>query len=321
MPNASNIASPLTIIAYGRSGTSLLSAILEHSDNVDFVGETTELICSIWRGAETSAMIVRRNIDASDELSVNDFCTRAVQRMFLDMFPSEKPLWLQKPIGMPECFWLLNDIGIDSKTWYWNVLKSSFPEGKYLTILRNPIDVAVSAHLYWGFNIADIVAQLAELTKIITHPDSLVRYAVSYDRIMSSPKRTIMDLCKYLGIPFKKSMLVAMYEDHVPRDRERDAKTLTRQSTADILSQITHSPEYANMLHLTGAMWRRFNIEPNDFFEESRYVRSLNKAAADGPVRHWRAAHARKLALIDKAKEPVRWALKRLRRIQRLGQA
>jgi hypothetical protein len=68
-------------------------------------------------------------------------------------------------------------------------------------------------------------------------------------------------------------------------------------------------------------MWRRFNIEPNDFFEESRYVRSLNKAAANGPMRHWRAAHARKLALIDKAKEPARWALKRLRRIQRLGQA
>jgi len=314
MPNRDNIASPLTIISYGRSGTSLLSSILERSEAVDFVGETAQLIFSVWRGAETSSEIVRRDIGTEYTVSPTDFCAAAVRAVFLEVFPSQKPLWLQKPIGIPECFWWFKETGVDAKTWYWNALKNSFPDGKYLTILRNPIDVAVSAYLYWGFSIPEIVAQLGEIADIITHPDSLVEHAVVYDEIMANPKKAINGLCKYLNIAFKRSMLGALYEDHVPQDPQRRKERLTSQAVLEIIGQIKQAPEYSNMLHSTALLWRKFGVEPQNFYDESRYVKNISGGSLNSPLKHWRDAHDKKLAALNKAKTPARWGMKLVRR-------
>ena len=177
MPNAANVDRPITIVSYGRSGTSLLSGLLSAHPKADFVGETAPMVSLTWLAAERSIGIVRRNLHHPREVVVpdNESCASAVQGAFLKLFPSDAPFWIQKPIGIPPTFWLMPETIEEKARWYWNVFKQSFSQGKYLTILRDPFEVTISAHNYWKFLIPIIVDQLAEMATIITHRDSLIK--------------------------------------------------------------------------------------------------------------------------------------------------
>lgn len=271
MPNVNNICSPITLISYGRSGTSLLSSILEYSKDIDFLGETAPLIFNTWRGAESSYGIVRQNLCDDAHIINKNFCGIAVQKLFLGIFPSDKTFWLQKPIGIPECFWILKELGIDTKSWYWSVLKSSFPNGKFITILRNPIDAAISSHLYWNFPINDIVSQIGEMAEIINHPDSLVKYAISYKELIKKPKYSISKMCKYLNIGFKMSMLEPLKYQHAPQIHDIINMNVREKKNLDIFEEVVSTPAYSAMIESVSSVWERFKLSPDGFTSESKY--------------------------------------------------
>ena len=267
MPSENNVTSPINLVSFGRSGTSLISAMLYASPEIDFVGETAQLIFFTWLAAERSLNIVRTNLHGSAPVARDDFCAAAVRGAFRAVFPSSRSRWLQKPIGVPEAFWLQKATGVDCAEWYWTAMNASFPDALTFTVLRNPIDVAVSAHLYWGYDCREIVAQLGEMADLIVHPRSRVAFAVDFNALTKEPSRQIQIMCERLHLDFAPSMLDAMNQAHAerqPADKDKIAMTLAK---------VLAAPALDVSLAKVAAMWRAFGYESGDFRQESRYTR------------------------------------------------
>ncbi|OLP56956.1 hypothetical protein BJF92_20790 [Rhizobium rhizosphaerae] len=265
MPNPANINTPFTLISFGRSGTSLVSSVLDHHPAVDFIGETAQTIFFGWMAAEQSNGVVRRNVDRDQVFDLDAFCARAVQGLFSHLFPSEKRFWLHKPIGIPQAIW--HFAGDDFPAWYWNVLHQSFPGSTTFTILRNPMDVAVSARLYWGFDSEEIVQQLAQMAELIIHPHSSVRFAVNYHDFARDPATQVPKLCEQLGIDYQPQMLDAFKIKHV--EHRQDAGAI---ETA--VEEILAVQDLERYLERIAAMWRTFGPEPGSFLKTSKYLRA-----------------------------------------------
>ena len=262
MPNELNIKSPITLISYGRSGTSLISNIMGMNSDVHFVGETASLAFFTALGLEVSKDIVDSNVP---DLTVKS--SECIRLLFLHLFKSEKARWFQKPIGIPEAFNTLHYKTEDEQNvWYWNVLKEAFPEAIYLTVLRNPIDVVVSSALYWGFNVTATMIQLARMAEIITHPLSLVSYAVLYDDLVAHPKREISELCRWARLDYSDDMLRAMDVKHVPSASNIDIERAA-------LVSVIQSVELPMMTDSISKMWRSFGYDRVSFREDSEYVK------------------------------------------------
>src|SRR5262245_25789199 len=131
MPNVVNIDHPATLIGYGRSGTSLVHKCFEAHPEFDVVGESAELIFSVWHACELTRNIVRGEwINSSEaQRTPEQQWKDAVQSVFLTMFKSERKYWLQKPISLPSCFDFRSDWGTNMPkfcSWYWDVLSFTF---------------------------------------------------------------------------------------------------------------------------------------------------------------------------------------------------
>jgi len=201
LPNISNIDSPVTLISYGRSGSSLLSKIFELHPDFSLVGETGNFIYDLWKGYEFSAGGLAPSIKDGRWVPDDERAGRMVREAFLSCFPDEKEKWFHKPIGVP--------IALSSKfneeewdkaaTWYWNVINASFPKAKFFTILRHPFDVVLSAKSYWGYDEADIWWNYGLMSYLLAHPLSKIEYVISYEEMVADPA------VSGLKIAYKKS--------------------------------------------------------------------------------------------------------------------
>src|SRR5881392_2281706 len=88
MPNESNIGSPISLVAHGRSGTSLLFRAFGKLADVDCVGETANMIFTTWRALDQIAGITRYGVIPNPHYKQD--AARLVRNAFLQIFPSEK---------------------------------------------------------------------------------------------------------------------------------------------------------------------------------------------------------------------------------------
>lgn len=263
------ISSPISIVSYGRSGTSLLSWVLGNHPDVDFIGETAQMVFWTWLAVEQSHTVVRTNGDKPQAVTRESavFCGEAVRSVFRGLFPSTKKYILQKPIGMPEAFWYLKLKKIECAAWYWNALNHSFPDGKFLTILRNPLDVAISAALFWNVPLRDVLLQLGEMADLITHKDSKIDYAVEYDRLVAEPEAQIRALCRHLSLDFHPAMLEALATRHVPQKEDVNYGAASAE-----LNKCIESEEARAALRKIEAMWARFGADPANIRKNAKYL-------------------------------------------------
>ena len=102
MPNADNIACPITLIANGRSGTSLVMHILGDHPDVDACGETQQVLTGVWHAAERMKGIIRPDQTLDQDAPHDVRCGKAVRAAFLATFPDTGAAeWFHKPIGVP----------------------------------------------------------------------------------------------------------------------------------------------------------------------------------------------------------------------------
>jgi hypothetical protein len=259
--------SPITIVAYGRSGTSLLSKIFHHHAEVDFIGETAQLVFWNWVGAENSLTVVRKNIGGSGPLPYDEFCGESVRCVLRGLVPSPRKHVVHKPIGIPQAFWFLKSKKIECGDWYWRVLSNSFPSGRFLTILRNPIDVAISGSAYWVTDVGNLFRQLGEMADLITHRDSRIAYAVEYDRLVAEPEAQIRALCDQVSLDFRPSMLRATEIRHVPQKDGTDLRPAIAQ-----MREIVRTEAGQDTLRRVSAMWEKFGSDPSKILSDSRYL-------------------------------------------------
>ena len=154
MPNAENISAPTNIHGIGRSGTTLLQNILGATGDLQICNETPPLVFAPYRGGElTPGSADRDAAPASAGVA-------AVHAALCAVLPSGKRRWCQKLGGIPKFIgWdMINDADRHYATepypfpytWYWQVLRESFPDSTDVLILRDYRDVIISRHQYLG---------------------------------------------------------------------------------------------------------------------------------------------------------------------------
>lgn len=252
MPNVQNIASPVTLISYGRSGSSLLSKIFELHPDFSMVGETGNFMFDLWKGYEFSTGQFAPSIEDGQWIADDVRAGRMVRASFLSCFPDDKKKWFHKPIGVP--------IAVSSKfteedwdkaaTWYWNAINSSFPKAKFFTILRHPFDVVLSAKSYWGFDEGAIWWNYGFMSYLLLHPLCPVEYAISYEEMVLDPESIIKSLFDYIEVPFHEKIMHAFTTVHASsKGREYVASNkFARKNEWSQLDKREINPKYLDII-------------------------------------------------------------------------
>jgi hypothetical protein len=229
MPNVRNIASPISLISPGRSGTTLLSAIFERHPGCSVCGETVDLVFDLWNAAQRSFSHITPELTAAPFGSSDDRTAVFVRQGFLSLLADNKTFWFHKPIGIPFSFspaLLQVDSWDERADSYWTVMGTVFPGAKCFTVLRHPWDIVLSYKHRFDMDEQTCWAVLGFLAHIIEHPKSMVRYAVSYEALVTDSDATLRSLLSFLGVPYHPDMREAFDTVHTRvADRESSCGT------------------------------------------------------------------------------------------------
>jgi hypothetical protein len=267
MPSPDNAGSPITLVSFGRSGSSLIANAFERHPEFSNAGETVNLIIGTWRAVELANPVLNASIEDGRYVTGDVRAARLVRQALATTVPSDRPRWFQKPIGVPvgitEIF--SNDEWDEAATWYWKVFAQSFPGARYFTILRNPFDVILSARDYWGYDEATLWWSLGLMSHLLSHPSSLVKYAVRFEDLVRDPRDTVGALFEHLEVPFHEDVMAAFSQVHVPaKGREQLAPgAVSRRSDWDGLDpSAAQSGRYpTRFLGPVLALFEKFDID------------------------------------------------------------
>lgn len=91
------------------------------------------------------------------------------------------------------------------------LLKSLFPEAKFIHIIRDVRDYCLSIHKAWNKNIFraaqrwnDSIVKCRKNSKIL---DDTAYLEVKYENIIDDPEKNIISICKFLNIPYESNMV------------------------------------------------------------------------------------------------------------------
>lgn len=217
MPNRNNITAPFSLIAYGRSGTSLLFKAFAARSDMDCTGETGNLIFTSWRALEQISGITRYG--KIEEMDYRVDGAKLVRGAFLNIFPSDKPLWMQKPIGTPKMMWDFPSGDLDGFIdWYWMVFNSAFPKARKFSIIRHPNDVYLSAKKFWNFADDAIFRTQWIMNRILMHRHAGLRHLMTFEGLIAAPEDGMKALMDSLELTFDPNMMDAFAQLHVPSE-------------------------------------------------------------------------------------------------------
>lgn len=270
MPNPDNITSPVTLVSYGRSGTSLVHRVLGAHPEVDACGETQPLIFGTWEATSRVRHVIRRDTHLPGGVDFDARCAKAVRAVFLAHFDApEKPRWAHKPINLPYTFDRRQKDNprkmaraLDS---YWPIMNACFPDAANITVLRHPYDVALSAQAYWGHPIERIWRHIVRMAAVIDHADSPIRFAVSHARMSQEPEAEIARLLDHVGLSHDPACFAASDMVYVGK-RGAGAKPKAKM-TDHVARAFSHKDRWSELdrssftdadHEVLTAMWARF---------------------------------------------------------------
>lgn len=207
MPNASNADSPITLLGIGRSGTTLLEGAFRAHPNVQSIGESADIIFSTANGAQHSGIPSRNKFSSAAE-----YTGFVVRQLLVAIEPSPKERWFHKPAGVPKLIpWARlpgeKSAGGFPLEWYWQVLESAFPNGKYLACLRNPWDVVLSWERFRGWEQKHLWRDVLITYRIVSYRFEKFSKVFIFDDFISHPKETLELVFNSVDLPMLDSAL------------------------------------------------------------------------------------------------------------------
>jgi len=220
MPHPENILTPIVLIAPHRSGTSLVANAFDRHPCCSYAGETANLIFQAWDAVALAANNIPPLQEAGQWVADDERAARVVRRTMLTAVPNDRSEWFQKPLGIPRALSARfgNDAWDAAGTYYWRVLRQSFPQARYFTVLRPPCDVVLSISELWGFDQGAAWWAVGFMAALLLHPDSPVTHAVVFEELIADPATTLRRLCDHVRLPFDEAMLGAFTTIHAPSD-------------------------------------------------------------------------------------------------------
>lgn len=218
-----NLLAPLVIIGAGRSGSSLLRAMLEAHPQIAMQGETAFAAPRLWdivwetsAAAEARSLRLRRFPDKlylheAEERQTALGLVREVFDRILQITTSPKPFWGFKEI------WMSQDLRLD-----WARYDEIFPAANYLHLIRDPFTFARSA-ADWKrtpFTLQELQDQLGYWVGYLQTNrvrQTTGRYALMvYEQLAREPCATLAPVLEQFGIPWDDACLTACSKKHVP---------------------------------------------------------------------------------------------------------
>lgn len=215
MPNAANITKPITMLGIWRSGTSVISKVIEAHPQVFFMGETFNLILGPWAGAYNTLGTM-----PITERELPKKCGDATRYLFCKIAPSRQERWLHKPLGTPMKLFL-NKNPEDPHEYVWRMFSYTFPMARYFIMLRNPCDVVVSQGERWWWSEKERWKIMNSFANWMMHHSSKVDYAIDYSNFLHNTRIVIEDLFEYLELDFHEACMKPTTYVHVPNDDKR----------------------------------------------------------------------------------------------------
>jgi len=254
MPSLDNILSPFAIVGNDCSGTSLVSRALGNHCQCTNIGETVDLVHSVWKSLEL--------FPAKRQLEIPD----AIRHHFLRLFPSRSQYWLHSPVGIPMAKSIF-DNEQNFLDWFWDVLERVFPKAKYFTVLQHPLDVLVSSNESLG-TLESTINSNRLAARIVTHPRSQVMYAVNYRDLVQDPRNRVAQLLEYLGMEFEESCLepfnvapVANGPNETQHPHESNPHIADWFSQRDRWERIPRSSITTEYREAVDACWAKFDFD------------------------------------------------------------
>lgn len=189
-----NEYSPIFVCGMFRSGTSLTEQILASHSNVSSGGELT-LLSDIIKRCER--LFPREFNDKQLLRSVAQEYQAGIKRLF----PSASVVTDKNPNNFI----------------YLGLLKTIFPNAKFVCTIRNPLDVCLSVYfqhlsnqLPYGHDLLSIAHYFNQYVKILMHwksimPDNL--HIVEYETLVDEQAKTTKKLLKFCNLPWQEHCL------------------------------------------------------------------------------------------------------------------
>lgn len=263
------LKSPVTLISHGRSGTSLLQNVFANHPEFSVAGETADIIFGTWYSLSMAEKLVPGLFENGKLVPWNERIARSVRAVFQEMFQFQKPRWMHKPISQPAIMgYILKARDLTIEGWleaYWRILGEAFPTGSFITIIRHPYDVVLSAGQYWGRDQARVWSDMATMARCVTHPSSKINFAVLYDELVATPEAVLMRLFHHLQIPYDPAVLKAFESVYVPNHEgwKQDLSKFTQKAE----KRFSRRAEWAKVdptiptvseLEVIGRLWDKF---------------------------------------------------------------
>ena len=212
MPNPGNIRAPASLIGSGRSGTTLVTAILRRHRDVQALGETGNLIFSPLFHIEKTLPLCGPGYDKASAPSA---AVDQVHRLLIDLFPSDAPRWFHKPIMMPAARRMFKE-DADFHAWFWEACERLFPDARWFTVVRDWRDVARSSMRRWNWTADVAIRSQARLAGMLLHPTSRLGLALDFATLVGDPEGSTRRLLDFLDLPWDPACLTAFDQAHAP---------------------------------------------------------------------------------------------------------
>jgi hypothetical protein len=275
------------VVGVGRSGTTLLRLMLDAHPKlaippetyfgaavVAFEREGTEravdviLESQLWPDCGLCADEFRRRVDRRSPANVGELL-----RTFYELYAEKrgKRRWGDKTPHYVESMAVIRDV---------------FPEARFVHIVRDGRDVALSLTPLW-FSPGDLttVAEFWSQTLISARCQARELPAdaykeVKYEDLVREPTATLKELCAYLELDWNPSMLE--YHRQAPRriavesaERQRNGRTISSQQRIGIHELVGHAPRADRagrwQKEMSAADRRVFQVVAGDIMETFGY--------------------------------------------------
>jgi len=219
MPNSVNVASPINIHGFGRSGTTVLQNILGQTGFIQVCNETAPLVFNGYRGGE---LLLPSHDKAVAGLPGDGTApVRAVHAAFCATMASGKTAWCQKLGGIPNSVVWETLITDADRTfapkpyefpygWYWRAVHRCFPQSRDILILRDWRDIVASRVDYSGYAAVDVARDLAVYWMAMVHPDAHFDHVMRQQDFCRAPEATVSNLFAALGLQYDSRYLAAL---------------------------------------------------------------------------------------------------------------
>ena len=232
------IERPIIIIGAGRSGTSLLDAMLGAHPGIAMFGEFDRTVEQLWRqfwDASAAAALRSRRIAAIRQQAPEpaDAGDAAIFERVRDLERQERQRvagiirsaldQLYGIGGAPARYWGFKEIWADERL-DWQALDTVFPEALYLHPIRHPFDFARSA-ADWRqlpFTPEQLRSDLAEWLRYFQSNGARAatgRYVrLTYEALVADPEQALAPCLERLGLAWDPACLTALDRLHVPSE-------------------------------------------------------------------------------------------------------